>query len=88
MSYNGWTNYATWLAKLWIDENGYDPEFLKNKTRFEVQEDLKSYCTYLLGAENDDLPGFLFDVLQSYLSDVYWYELADHLIEEKTENMK
>lgn len=84
-TYNGWTNHATWLAKLWIDENGYDPELLKNKTRFEVKEDLKAYCAYLLGAEEDNIPGFLFDVMQSYLSDVAWYELADHFIEENKE---
>jgi hypothetical protein len=36
-TYNGWTNYETWLVNLWIDNDGYG-EYLNERAQECLQE--------------------------------------------------
>ena len=86
-TYNGWTNYETWLVNIWVDNdkklyfimkeilNSYDWE---NKT-YELSKVLQEL--YEKQAENIGLKvGLMSDLLNGALSAVNWYELAEHYI--------
>lgn len=69
---NGWTNYATWRVNLeMIDGNeylaGYDAE------------ELKDWCAEIIDEQGK---GLARDYAQAFLSEVNWYEIANHLREE------
>lgn len=79
-SYNGWTNYATWrIALEWFDD--YNPN--KNETDvYSLSKDLESYVEDSLGdmiIENS----IVLDYALAFTSDVNWYEIAQHLIEDQ-----
>ncbi len=86
-TYNGWTNYETWLVNIWVDNdkklyfimkeilNSCDWE---NKT-YELSKVLQEL--YEKQAENIGLKvGLMSDLLNGALSAVNWYELAEHYI--------
>lgn len=78
--YNGWINYETWCAALWIDNEYndykhavYTAEHVQNAG--ELAEILKDTYT-----ENDNPPvkGMCLDLLNSALGSIDWYEVAEH----------
>ena len=79
--YNGWTNYATWLTALHIDNE----EALQDEALSLHKENIYDYSKSL---ENwfDELVEFLdgfkstivADLVRATLSDVNWYEIAEH----------
>lgn len=88
--YNGWTNYATWKVSLEMgitdkeDLAGWDAE------------ELKDYVIDILYEENDSAKSLCRDFAFSFIQDVNWQELSDHLREtfgicktcnEETENV-
>ena len=36
--YNGWTNYETWVVKLWIDNDAGSYEYWREETRAAINE--------------------------------------------------
>jgi hypothetical protein len=79
-NYNGWTNYATWrIALEWFDD--FNPN--KHETDvYNLSKDLESYVEDSLGdmiIENS----IVLDYALAFTSDVNWYEIASHLIEEQ-----
>ena len=84
-TYNGWANHATWLVNLYIDNEGWDNTVLSGKSRYEAKELIKEYVDYILSGydeEGKEVSPFMWDLMQSTLSDVAWYELADHYLAE------
>jgi len=83
--YNGWTNYETWLVALWIDndEGSYNTardmarEMRNNEHRnYDLSHALKDWVEELNPlADNADL---FSDLLNAALSEVDWYEIAEH----------
>jgi hypothetical protein len=95
--YNGWTNYETWNVKLWIDndEGSYNywrdvaistfrlaekdkPFTRRERASLDLAEQLKS-------EHEENTPtttGCYADLLNSALSSVNWYEIAESLIED------
>jgi hypothetical protein len=69
--YNGWTNYATWRINLEILQGQY--EELKEYD----SDDLKSHVEELLYCENELAESYA----MSFISDVNWYELEEHIHE-------
>jgi hypothetical protein len=82
MSYNGWSNYETWLVNLWFgdiftemsDQGKLNPMMLQEF----VEEMLES---------DGSLPqyGFAADIMNAALREVDWDDLADHYHEEDEE---
>lgn len=91
--HNGWANYETWAVNLWIsnDEHlsihwierakdlvtvNYDRSDAKN----DLSQELKDYFdNYNPLADNSDV---YTDLLGAALSEVDWYEIAEHLIDD------
>lgn len=76
-TYNGWTNYATWRVNLEVfdgmtaaDLGSMSPSELKNLCREMAEEIIEQTTSEGLGR----------DYAMSFLSDVDWWSIADHLI--------
>ena len=90
-TYNGWTNYATWRVNLeifdglnpvedWgleIDERGADDEYAKE----QLAEALENYAEEVIfeGSEKRNIAD---SYAEAFLSEVNWYEIARHKLEE------
>lgn len=96
--YNGWTNYETWNVKLWMDndEGSYHHFTELAQDCYDAAEVEKSFTREERAALNladalkdefqeacPDLGASCWaDLLSAALSEVNWYEIAEHLIEE------
>ena len=95
--YNGWTNYETWVVKLWMDndEGSYRSfgqmaeESYRNATG-EPEERLEDAASALAeelkAAHEENYPldsGNVFDdLLSASMSEVNWYEIAESMLED------
>lgn len=71
--FNGWTNYATWRVMLEV----IDP--VSDDLAGWSAEELKISITETIEAQGELLAK---DYAIAFLSEVNWYEIADHLREE------
>lgn len=73
--YNGWTNYATWRVNLEVFD-GFD---IDQDDAYELSKYLKEYLSdYLIETTSE---GIARDYALAFVSDVNYYEIAEHLIE-------
>jgi hypothetical protein len=85
-TFNGWANHATWLVNLWLGEYDYNPSELLGLSRYDATQALKETVDNILtNYEDAKITGFAADLIQSTLSDVNWYELANHCIKDLPE---
>ena len=89
--YNGWTNYETWCIALWMDnEEGsanYWSEECENVCKREDDTDdrIRELSDLLKDQHEEALPelkGFAADMLNAAMSEVDWYEIARHLVDD------
>lgn len=85
MSYNGWTNYATWRVNLEI----FDGSTLQDLNTvevepYEVSKYLKEYAEELIEFSSSE--GLARDYALAFLSDVDWYRIAEHIVENSKES--
>lgn len=75
--YNGYTNYETWLAALWFDNDRSVQYALKfASSAGELQDRAYDYLTQDVGSE------WLMDIINNvYLSEVNWEELLEKINE-------
>ena len=73
--YNGWTNYATWRVNLEMFDGDY--EILEGYNA----ETLKSIVEEMLEHDNDNTITLSYAL--AFISDVNWYEIAQHINEKK-----
>lgn len=74
--YNGWTNYATWRVNLEIfDNDSWLDQFDDNISAYDLSLRFKEYAVELVSG--NDLAT---DYALAFMSDVNWYEIADHWI--------
>jgi hypothetical protein len=79
-TYNGWTNYATWRVNLEI----FDDFRVMDK---ELMDDVYALGQYLretaeVYIEDSSTDGLARDYALAFLSDVNWYEIAKHMIDD------
>ena len=82
-TYNGWTNYATWLVANDVIINHADA-MQRNGERYETVQELadvfREFVDFLI--DDDYGNGFAVSLARSFVSDVNWYELAEHYTDE------
>lgn len=82
-TYNGWTNWETWLTNLHIfdgqtaEELGF-PEGI-------TADDCEAYVQEILDMEESKPSFFVADILGGFMSTVDWGQIARHLNEEIAE---
>lgn len=79
MTYNGWTNYATWRVNLEIFD-GMSPRDVtdtRDVEAYELGQAMKEYAEEMLSGDSLAVSYAL-----AFLSDVNWTEIATHKIEE------
>ena len=80
---NGWANHATWLVNLWLGEYNYNHSELSGLSRYDATQALKETVDNILtDYETTKLDGLAADLINSALSEVDWYELADSYLED------
>lgn len=87
-TYNGWTNYPTWRVNLEIfdgstveDILGYVPSDVDT---YQLSQSLKEYAEELVTMDAGD--GLAKDYALSFLSEVDFYSIAEHLISDMENN--
>ena len=89
--YNGWANYETWrinlemLDGMTVEDFGVDVRHLNLD---EVDEQVlleqvtrlsESMAAYVYEMVEQDAKGFALDLALSFLHEVDWYEIAEHM---------
>lgn len=89
-TYNGWTNYETWLVGLWLDnDEGSHHECRAIARRaaspFTAGEAIKDFIE-----ECYDLPttGLVADLVNSGLAQVDWREIGEHFAPDEGEEIE
>jgi hypothetical protein len=87
--YNGYTNYETWCAELWIANDPAQHEYWREQARACMEADAYDGQWNLAGMLEEetkdacpDMPGFYSDLVWAALSRVNWNEIAGHFINE------
>ena len=93
--YNGWSNYETWNVALWMDNDEGSYLYWKEQAvdalsqNDNEKDDAASDLARLLKDEHEEntptVTGCYADLLNAALSEVDWYEIAEHLIEDNYE---
>jgi len=90
--YMGWTNYETWNFNLWItnEEEDYSKVLelaFDSEDEYELSNKLES-----LAHEWSDISqlnsGFISDMVNSSIKEVNFYEVAEHIWEDRQEAIK
>jgi hypothetical protein len=77
-TYNGWTNYETWrIALEWFDGNNKFPHI---DDVYELSQKLREYVEFEI--EKDCKNSYTFSYAYAFVSEVNFYEIAQHLLEE------
>lgn len=81
-TYNGWTNYETWLVALWLDNEPATYQdmtelaaTMKTETEFRHADAIKAYVDEL---RPDGGSGMLEDLVTAALARVDWTAIAEH----------
>jgi len=87
-TYNGWSNYATWRINLEIFDGVEPQEFSgvddSEPDIYDISLQLKDYAEELvfLDCRLDErrTSSLMEDYARAFLSDVNWYEIAQHMV--------
>lgn len=89
-TYNGWSNYETWNANLWIDNDWQLSEqiALHAADLFGSYEDadritsiVADYIKDIFLESAPDVEGFYSDIINSAIKTVNWHEIAKHYVD-------
>lgn len=82
-TYNGWTNYETWLAGLWLNENERSYRFLMSVK--DIDDDVYRQAEWLgeqMRMQLDQevtVPCLWSDLLNAAFSQINWREIVESL---------
>lgn len=89
MTYNGWTNYETWLVNIWMDNDGHDShEIIGDLTDGENLPDVATVSNWIkeqIEERREMLEisdGLLSDLLGGAIQSVNFDEIARHWLED------
>ena len=80
-NYNGWTNYSTWNAALWMDMDYY-------LDAAKESESIGALADYIKDDIEETMPettGMWADLQQSAFDRINWFEIAEHIYEDANE---
>ena len=92
MTYNGWTNYETWLTNLYFDDFTSLFEEMTEEGIFDEMDDdaITQYVANYLQEYIDDYisdrylasctDNFIVDVIQTFMNEVDWRDIAQHYV--------
>jgi hypothetical protein len=82
-TYNGWSNYETWRINLEI----FDGVTLEDLNTVEVDPYEVKEEIIFVGCRYDERgqSNLMEDYARAFLQDVNWYEIAQHMVNEHTE---
>ena len=90
MTYNGWTNYETWLTNLHFEdftpcfedeaENGIFDDMSDDEITDHVADFIETYVTDYISEAVRTEDNFIFDVIQSFIGEVDWSDIAQHYV--------
>jgi hypothetical protein len=84
-TYNGWTNYATWRVNLEIFDGLETSEmFDLTLDAWDLGHVLQDYAEEVvdMSISDPEAPNIARDYAFAFLSDVNWYEIAKHMIDD------
>ena len=91
MTYNGWTNYETWLTNLWFSdftdvfneftEDGVFDDMTNDEIRTYVADYIEEYVNEYIDNNNSE-DGFIADITGLFMSDVDWQDIAGHYVDD------
>lgn len=90
MTYNGWTNYETWLTNLHFDdftpifqddtEEGVFDEMTDDEISDHVAEFIETYVDDYISEIVPTTNNFITDAIQSFVSKIYYRDIAQHYV--------
>jgi hypothetical protein len=90
MTYNGWTNYETWLTNLYFNDFTSQFEEMTEEGQFDEMDDdeILDCCTDYIEQCVDDTvsysvnsgDNFVCDIISSFIQDVDFKEIAKHYL--------
>jgi|WetSurMetagenome_2_1015567.scaffolds.fasta_scaffold298739_2 hypothetical protein len=84
-TYNGWTNYETWVVKLWMDNDGELSYWIKEADRMDLYELETAIKEQYQDAMPEIQNGPYSDLMQAALDSVNWREIAESIKDEADE---
>jgi hypothetical protein len=92
-TYNGWSNYATWRINLeifdGIDVGDFDGVDDSEPDTYKISLQLKDYAEEIVFLDSQiggKSPSSLMeDYARAFLSEVNWYEIAKHMVNDYIE---
>lgn len=83
--HNGWTNYATWRVNLEIFDGMDVREMFESEVEegdaYSLSKALKNYAESVID-EDGTREGLAVDYALAFLSNVNWYEIAEHMLDD------
>ena len=86
--YNGWTNFETWNFNLWITNDEVDYKYAsemagESTDRWELSKKLEEWAENMAEWHLTNDASFIHDMVNSSIKEVNFYEVAEHLWEDK-----
>ena len=87
--YNGWSNYETWVCKLWLDNDEMSAQNMAEHASDALARGgahhLSRYIKDSVEEMAPELDGMYSDLLTAAISEVNFYEIAESYIEDAKE---